>query len=364
MNVESIRSSHELLDEFSFDSNRKRMSVTTREANGFDVWVKGAPESVLERCQTWLPENDEESLTDESRKQILQQTDRFSAEGFRVLAFAKKMTATRTSDVETAENGLCFLGLGVLFDPLRPEAADAIAQCRAAGIRPLLVTGDHPLNARSVARQVGFDENALLLTGHELDTIPEEQWPETVANVSIYARVTPEHKLRLVQTLKKQGACVAVTGDGINDAPALSSADIGIAMGATGTDVARGAADMVLSDDNFASVPRAVREGRTLFENLTKGIRYYLACKVALTSSVLLPTLLGVPIPFLPVQILIMELIMDLAASSGFLGEKTEGEVMNRPPRDINQPFLNRKLTGEILISAVGLFAAISTAIS
>ena len=362
MNVESIRSSHELLDEFSFDSNRKRMSVTTREANGFGVWVKGAPESVLERCQTWLPENDEESLTDESRKQILQQTDRFSAEGFRVLAFAKKMTATRTSDVETAENGLCFLGLGVLFDPLRPEAADAIAQCRAAGIRPLLVTGDHPLNARSVARQVGFDENVLLLTGHELDTIPEEQWPETVANVSIYARVTPEHKLRLVQTLKKQGACVAVTGDGINDAPALSSADIGIAMGATGTDVARGAADMVLSDDNFASVPRAVREGRTLFENLTKGIRYYLACKVALTSSVLLPTLLGVPIPFLPVQILIMELIMDLAASSGFLGEKTEGEVMNRPPRDINQPFLNRKLTGEILISAVGLFAAISTA--
>ena len=362
MDVKSIRAAHELLDEFSFDSSRKRMSVTTREANGFGVWVKGAPESVLEKCQTWLPESAEKALTDESREQILQTTDRFAAEGLRVLALAQKITTTRPSDAETAEKDLCFIGLGVLIDPLRPEAADAIAQCRAAGIRPILITGDHPLSARAVARQIGFDEQAPTLTGSELDLIPDEQWPETVTKVSIYARVTPEHKLRLVQALKNQGACVAVTGDGINDAPALSSADIGIAMGASGTDVARGAADMVLADDNFARVPQAIRESRTLFDNLTKGVRYYLACKAALTGSVLLPTVLGAPLPFLPVQILIMELVMDLAASVGFLGEKTEGAVMERPPRDRSQPFLNQALISSIFISAAGLFAAVATA--
>ncbi len=362
MDVDKIRSIYPLLDEFSFDSTRKRMSVTTREKNGYGVWVKGAPESVLEKCHSWSVEGSDEPLTQANHDQIMQTASRFAADGSRVLAFAKKMTTARPSSVELAEQELSFIGLGVMLDPLRPEAAEAISQCRRAGIRPIMITGDHPLTARAVARQIGLDENEPLMTGPELDQLSDEQWMDAVRKVSLYARVSPEHKLRLVQALKKQGGCVAVTGDGINDAPALSSADIGIAMGATGTDVARAAADMVLADDNFASVPHAVREGRTLFDNLTKGVRYYLACKVALTSSVLLPTLLGAPLPFLPVQILLMELIMDLAASAGFLGEKTEGDAMQQGPRDRNQPFLNRPLINSIFASAMGLFAAISTA--
>ncbi|MCA1986409.1 MAG: cation-transporting P-type ATPase, partial [Desulfovibrio sp.] len=362
MDVERIRAEHALQDAFSFDSTRKRMSVTTQEQNGFGVWVKGAPESVLGICQHWSVNGVDEPLTDASRDQILHAVSGFAAKGLRVLAFAKKSTAARPTSIELAEQGLSFIGLGVLTDPLRPEAAEAIAQCRTAGIRPIMITGDQPLTARAIARDVGFDENEPLMTGPELDLLTEDQWQEVVGRVSLYARVSPEHKLRLVQALKKRGGCVAVTGDGINDAPALSSADIGIAMGATGTDVARGAADMVLADDNFATVPRAVREGRTLFDNLTKGVRYYLACKVALTSSVLLPTLLGVPLPFLPAQILIMELVMDLAASAGFFGEKAEGDPMQRGPRDRSQPFLNRALAGSIFVSAIGLFAAISVA--
>lgn len=362
MDVEDLRAAHELLDEFSFDSIRKRMSVTTAEGDQFLVWCKGAPESILERCRFIIKENGQEPLSDAGCKEILDAVANFSAQGLRVLAFARKTTPQRPAGPEEAEQELCFLGLAMMIDPLRPEAAEAIARCRAAGIRPILITGDHPLNARAVARRIGFGNNAPIMTGVELDRLSESQWEETVSRVSMYARVSPEHKLRLVQALKRQGACVAVTGDGINDAPALSSADIGIAMGATGTDVARGAADMVLADDNFASVPQAVEQGRTLFDNLTKGVRYYLACKVALTTSVLLPTLLGAPLPFVVAQILLMELVMDLAASAGFLGEKAEGDVMKRPPRDRNRPFLNRGLIGSILLSAVGLFAAISIA--
>ncbi len=360
IDLKGIRADHPLLDEYSFDSARKCMSVTTREKDGFGVWVKGAPEAVLERCRFQVSDGQTETLTLEGMEEILEHAAGFAAQGMRVLAFARKTVATRPLGIDDAEDGLSFIGLAVLADPLRPEAAEAIAQCRAAGIRPILITGDHPLNARAVARQVGFEDNAPMLTGKELDRLAEAQWPETVRKVSLYARVSPEHKLRLVQHLKKEGACVAVTGDGINDAPALSSADIGIAMGATGTDVARAAADMVLVDDNFANIPQAVHEGRVLFDNLTKGVRYYLACKVALTTSVLLPTLLRVPVPFVVAQILLMELIMDLAASAGFLGEKAEGAIMSRAPRDRRERFLNRGMIGAIVLSAVGLFAAVS----
>ncbi len=362
MDVEMLRTTHELVDEFSFDSTRKRMSVTTREGNEFGVWVKGAPEWILEKCRFLLTENGPKLLTESNCNMILDEAARFAGQGLRVLAFARKTTAEKPSNAEEAEQELSFLGLAVMFDPLRPEAAEAIARCRAAGIRPILITGDHLLNARAIARQIGFDKDAPVLTGPELDRLSESRWPETVARVGVYARVSPEHKLRLVQALKQEGACVAVTGDGINDAPALSSADIGIAMGATGTDVARSAADMVLVDDNFAAVPGAVEQGRTLFDNLTKGVRYYLACKVALTGSVLIPTLLGAPLPFVVAQILLMELVMDLAASAGFLGEKPEGDVMKRPPRDRKQPFLDGALIGSILISAVGLLTAITIA--
>src|SRR5439155_11120524 len=179
---------------------------------------------------------------------------------------------------------LTFIGLAGLADPPRPEVRDAIAAAKAAGIRPIMVTGDHPLTARAIASKVGLDGQARMLTGPELDALSDDELADSVRVVSIYARTTPEHKLRIVQALRADGERVAVTGDGVNDAPALAAADIGVAMGETGTDVAREAADMVLADDNFATIVRAVEEGRVLFANLRKGVRYYLAVKVALVS--------------------------------------------------------------------------------
>ena len=199
----------------------------------------------------------------------------------------------------------------------------------------------------------------LLLTGAELDTMSEEALKRSVADISIYARTTPEQKLRIVRALQGRGEIVAATGDGINDAPALAAADVGIAMGQTGTDVAREAADMVLADDNFATIVDAVEEGRISFDNLRKGVRYYLACKAALISIALLPVLLGVPVPFAPIQIILMELFMDLAASAAFVAEPAEAGLMRRPPRDPKERFLDRSAVRSIVVSATGLFAAV-----
>jgi Ca2+-transporting ATPase len=255
---------------------------------------------------------------------------------------------------------LIFLGLIGLADPARPEAREAIDACRRAGIRPIMITGDHPLTARAIARQVGMGGDGALLTGSELDALSEEELTEAVGGVSLYARTTPEHKLRIVRALQERGERVAVTGDGINDAPALVAADIGVAMGETGTDVAREAGDLVLADDNFRTIVRAVDEGRVLFANLTKGVRYYLACKVALVLATLLPMLLGIPVPFAPIQIILMELFMDLAAAATFVVEPSEGDLMQRPPRDPQARFMDRGMLTSILTSSVGLFGAVS----
>jgi Ca2+-transporting ATPase len=225
-----------------------------------------------------------------------------------------------------------------------------------------MITGDHPLTARAVAERVGLNGKARMLTGPDLDALADDALAEIVREVSIYARTTPEHKLRIVQALRADGELVAVTGDGINDAPALAAADIGVAMGETGTDVARDAADMVLADDNFATIIRAVEEGRVLFANLRKGVRYYLAVKVALVSVTLLPVLMRVPVPFAPVQIILMELFMDLAASATFVAEPPEAGLMQQPPRDPRQRFMDRAMVESIFVSAAGLFAAVASA--
>jgi len=225
-----------------------------------------------------------------------------------------------------------------------------------------MMTGDHPLTAAAVAREIGLTSDGRFATGAELDSLPDSRLPEALGNVSVYARIAPEHKLRIVRALRARGERVAVTGDGINDAPALAAADIGIAMGETGTDVAREAADIVLADDNFSTIVRAVHEGRVLFANLSKGVRYYLACKTALVGAALLPVLLGVPVPFAPVQIILMELFIDLAASAAFVAEPGEADLMRRPPRDPYAPLMDRAMLITIFSSAAGLFGAVSLA--
>lgn len=367
LNADALRQAYPLHKEFTFDNTRKRMSTVhnvplgraEHDRNGnFWIAVKGAPEAIL--AISTYQHSRESPLTDAQRQFILAAASEMAGEGLRVIAFAEKTTAHEPRSQDEAESSLTFVGLAGLADPPRPEVKGAIAACRAAGIRLVMITGDHALTAQAIAHQVGLNGNARLLTGSDLDALSDTDLQAAINQVAVYARTTPEQKLRIVQALHQQGEIVAVTGDGINDAPALTEADIGIAMGETGSEVAREAADIVLADDNFATIIHAVKEGRLLFANLQKAIRYYLACKVALVSATLLPALLGVPVPFSPIQIILMELFMDLAASATFVTEKAEFDLMQRPPRRANVPFMHERMVSSIFSSAVGLFVAVS----
>ncbi len=362
LDVDGLRRAYPLRDEFTFDNARKRMSIVYERGGGLWIAVKGAPEAVLALSTRQWTEAHERVLAETDRQSLLAAAAQMAGQGLRVLAFAEKTVPMGRLSQDEAEADLAFVGLAGLADPPRPEAKAAIAACRSAGIRLLMVTGDHSLTAKAVAGQVGLDGQAHLLTGPELDALSDEALQEAVGHVSLYARTTPAHKLRIVRALRERGDVVAVTGDGINDAPALVAADIGVAMGETGSDVAREAADIVLTDDNFATLVHAVEEGRVLFANLQKGVRYYLACKVALISATLLPALLRVPVPFAPIQIILMELFMDLAASATFTAEPAEPDLMRRPPRQPHAPFMDRAMAGSIFSAAAGLFAAVSVA--
>jgi Ca2+-transporting ATPase len=300
------------------------------------------------------------SFAEAERQAWLSRVAELAGAGLRVLAIAERKLPEEVRTQAEAEQDLTFVGLIGFVDPPRPEAREAMLACQEAGIRPILITGDHPQTACAIAQQVGMTETEEVVTGPQLDSLSEQDFTATAKRVSIFARTTPEHKLRLVQALQQDGEHAAVTGDGTNDAPALRAADIGVAMGKKGTDVAREAADVVLADDNFATVVRALEEGRALFANLRKGIRYYLAVKVALVSVLLLPVLLLVPVPFSPVQIILTELFMDVAASAAFISERPEGDLMHRLPRDPRTPFLDRALVSSLFGGAAGLFAAVS----
>jgi Ca2+-transporting ATPase len=295
LDVAALQRAAPLRDECTFDNARKMMSALYDRGSELRIAVKGAPEAVLARStRQWTGEG-EAPLTEANRQAILEKAAQMAAEGLRVIGCAEKTVAGGRLSQDEAESDLAFIGLVGFADPPRPEVKGAIATCRTAGIRPIMVTGDHPLSARAIARQVGLDGNGRLLTAPEPDALSDDALREIVSQVALYARTTPEHKLRIVRTLRGRGERVAVTGDGINDAPALVAADIGVAMGKTGTDVAREAGDIVLADDNFATIVRAINEGRVLFANLKKGVRYYLTCKMALVSATLLATLLGGP---------------------------------------------------------------------
>ncbi len=361
LDVAAIRGTNPIRQEYSFDNSRKRMSVVLGQDGGARVVVKGAPESLLLVCTQRWTASGVKPLTDPDRLLILTSASALAGTGQRVLAFAEKRASEGAVPESRVEADLTFLGLVGLADPPRPEARPSIDACRTAGVRPVMVTGDHPLTAQAVAAQIGLDPEPVL-TGPELDTLSDDQLRERAATVSLYARTTPEHKLRIVRALRERGERIAVTGDGINDAPALAAADIGVAMGETGTDVAREAADLVLADDNFATIVEAVREGRVLFANLRKAVRYYLACKVAVVGISLLPVLLGVPIPFAPIQLIVLELFMDLAASATFVAEPPESDLMRKPPRDPHVRFMDRSMVSSIFLSASGLFLAVSAA--
>jgi Ca2+-transporting ATPase len=348
LDVFTNREARPVRNEFTFDNTRKRMSTVSLREGQLWVDVKGAPESVLAQSTRIINEGRVDVLTDAKRQSILEKVAQMADDGLRVMGFAERSLPGGELTQEVVESDLTFVGLIGLADPPRPEVREAIATCQRAGVRIVMITGDHPLTAKAIARQVGLDGNHDVVIGSELDKLSDDELTEMVQRTSIYARTTPEHKLRIVQALQALGA------------PALSAADIGVAMGETGTDVAREAADMVLTDDNFTTIVYAVEEGRLIFENLTKGVRYYLTCKLALVLITLVPTLLLIPVPFAPVQIILMELFMDLMAAASFVAEKPESDLLDRNPRNPKARFMDRGMVSSIVVSSLGLFVAVT----
>jgi len=358
-NKADLAGSAERVFELPFDSDRKRMTTVHRHDKGFIAYTKGAPESVLPLCHTVLGEHGEAAFDGAA---MLATAEGMAAEGLRVLAVAQRHWSAQpqTGDAEI-ETALVFLGLIGLIDPARAEAKSAIELCRSAGIRAVMITGDHPATANAVARQLGMSaEPAALLSGPQLAALSDEDFAQRVADIEVYARVDPAQKIRIVEALQKRGEFVAMTGDGVNDAPALKRADIGIAMGKGGTDVAREAASLILLDDNFATIVQAVREGRRIFDNIRKFIRYAMTGNSAEILTLFLAPLLGLPIPLLPIHLLWVNLITDGLPGLALAVEPAERGLMLRPPRPPSENiFANgmwqRILWGGLLIAALSL---------
>jgi Ca2+-transporting ATPase len=316
-----------------FDSDRKKMTTFHRLNTGVVAYTKGAPERVLEHCTNELSEEGIKSFNVDT---ILKTAEQLAHEGYRVLALAKREFDTLPESLkpETIEQQLTFLGLVALIDPPRPEAAQAVADCVTAGITPVMITGDHPGTALAIAKRLAItDNNKALITGEALEKLSDETFARDVEIIRVYARVNPKQKLRIVKALQLNGEFVAMTGDGVNDAPALKRAGIGVAMGQKGTDVAREAADMVLLDDNFSTIVQAVRSGRRIFDNIRKFIKYTMSSNSGEIWTLFLAPFLGLPIPLLPIHILWINLVTDGLPGLAFTAEPAEPDIMRRPPR-------------------------------
>ena len=322
--------------EVPFDSMRKMMTTVHKDKDGGLIqFTKGAPDEILKRCTTALIDGNEVALTDSVRTDILAANKAMADKALRVLAAAKKQLENEPSvyESEAVERDLCFVGLVGMIDPVRPEVKPAIDECRNAGIRPIMITGDHKDTAVAIAKELGIIDSAeQAITGAELDAIDEGDFETAVERYSVYARVQPEHKTRIVNAWRKKGKVTAMTGDGVNDAPSIKNADIGVGMGITGTDVTKNVADMILADDNFATIVSAVGEGRRIYDNIRKAIQFLLASNLSEVLSIFFATLLGFTI-FQPVHLLWINLITDCFPALALGMEKPDADVMNRKPR-------------------------------
>ena len=339
---------HKLVAEYSFDSTRKRMSVIYRLADGgLRSYVKGAPEELLLVCSSIRDGNEIRILTKGDHDYFSTNMKQMAEEALRVigLAYRDYPAGTPLPSRDEAETGLTFVGLSGMIDPPREEAKDAIAVAKRAGIRPVMLTGDHVLTARAIAKQVGILEdetpNSVLVGGY-IDQLSEEQLASIVDEIRVCARVSPQHKTRIAIALKEKGHIVAMTGDGVNDAPALKAADIGIAMGIKGTEVTKEAATMILEDDNFATIVKAVEGGRRIYSNITKYVRLMLCANFDEFLLILATTFLGLPVPFLPIQVLWINLVTDGLPAVALSNDPGEKGLMDRPPRDPREGLLSR----------------------
>jgi Ca2+-transporting ATPase len=334
-------------DEIPFTSERKRMTVLNRHADGVRAHSKGAPEVILPGCVARRTNIGEEGLDAAGREAILAQARAMAGRGLRVLAVARKRPASRAD----AEEGMTFLGLVGMSDPPRAEARATIETCRQAGIRVVMITGDHPLTAEAIARELGLLPGGRVVTGADLDALSDEALARGIESISVYARVSPAHKLRVVTALQARGHRVAMTGDGVNDAPALKRADIGVAMGLTGTDVSRESAAMTLTDDNFASIVAAVEEGRAIVDNIKKYLMYLLSSNIGEIGLMAGATLLGLPLPLTAVQLLYVNLATDGLPALALAVDPQDPDLMRRPPRDPRAGIFSRPV---VVLMAVG----------
>ncbi|MFN4279319.1 cation-translocating P-type ATPase [Thermosynechococcus sp.] len=369
IDLKVLQEKAERVVEFPFDADRKRMSTFYRSESVSEIpatapyWMitKGSPELTLERCQWRQVGHAIQPLTLTDRQEILAENDRFAAQGLRVLGIAHRYWSElpAAESVESSEQDLIWLGLVGILDPPRPEVLEAVATCRTAGIRPIMITGDHQLTAQAIASQIGicgWGDRAL--TGREIEKLTPAELDALTPQINVYARVSPQHKLRIVKSLQRHGEIVAMTGDGVNDAPALKQADIGVAMGITGTDVTKEASDMVLLDDNFATIVAATEEGRVIYSNIRRFIKYILGSNIGEVITIACSPLVGLGgVPLTPLQILWMNLVTDGLPALALAVEPGDPDVMKRPPVKPNESIFGRGL-GSYMIR-VGLILAI-----
>ncbi|MTI48183.1 MAG: calcium-transporting P-type ATPase, PMR1-type [Firmicutes bacterium] len=330
----------ERVNEIPFDSERKLMTTIHKSESGYKVFTKGAPDVLLERCNRILDDNTVRDITDDDKKNILSINETMANKALRVLAMAYDDSDSSIDNPtsENTENDLIFVGLSGMIDPPREEVKKAVAKSKSAGIRPVMITGDYKLTAVTIAKELGIlDENGKGIDGNELDKLSDEELTEQVDKYSVYARVSPEHKVRIVKAWQNRGKIVAMTGDGVNDAPSLKRSNIGCAMGITGTDVSKEASDMILTDDNFSTIVSAVEEGRNIYANIRKSIHYLLSCNIGEIIALFVALVFNMPSPLIPIHILWINLVTDSFPALSLGVDPAEPGIMDRKPRDPNE---------------------------
>lgn len=362
MDEQELRSYYSRIDENPFDSQRKLMSTLQDIDGKLTIFTKGACDELLKVATKLMSAEGARAITEEDKERILKQNMTFADQGLRVLGFAYKEIHQAKIEIED-EQDFIFLGLLSLMDPPREESKQAVKDCRMAGIKPIMITGDHKITARSIASSIGiYEEGDVCLEGSQLIDMSEAELDEILPTVSVYARVAPEHKIRIVDAWQRKGNIVAMTGDGVNDAPALKQADIGIAMGITGTEVSKDAASMILMDDNFATIVKAVATGRNIYANIRNAIKYLLSGNLSGIICVLSASLLALPVPFMPVHLLFINLVSDSLPAIAIGMERSTKNILREKPRDAKAGILDKGILIEmgfegILIAAVTMFA-------